>query len=234
MKRDLLPSGSPLRIVMAYALFGALWIIFSDLLMVQLVPEPALKTVSVAKGWLFIAVTSLLLYLLIGRRLAEMARVTAESREREERLRLLEDNLPDSYVYQYVHGADGPPRFLYLSAGAEKLHGVSREDVLRDAGTLHGQIDPEQMPALAAAEAASLQTLADFQMELRMCCADGKWRWLRVKARPFRKSDGRIVWDGMATDITERKRAEESLGRAKRHWPGGWRSCRRSSTMCRS
>lgn len=136
---------------------------------------------------------------------------TAEIRESEMRLRLLEDNLPDNYVFQYLHEDGGAPRFLYLSAGVEGLHGLKRADILCDAGVLHGQIDPEQMPALAAAEKASLENLTDFMMELRMRRADGQWRWFKVKSRPGRKDFGKVVWDGVASDITERKRAEEEL-----------------------
>jgi PAS domain S-box-containing protein len=141
----------------------------------------------------------------------ELSRTVDALRESEERLRQLGDNLPESYVYQYLREADGTPRFVYLSVGVEKLHGVSRQDVLRDAGTLHRQIDPEQMPALAAAEAASLQNMTDLRLELRICRADGRWRWLKVLSRPRRKACGQIIWDGVATDITERKRAEAEI-----------------------
>lgn len=136
---------------------------------------------------------------------------TAELRAGEKRLHLLEDNLPDSYVFQYLHAEDGTPRFLYLSAGVERLHGLSREDILRDAGVLHAQVDPDQMPALMAAEKASLENLTDFRMDLRMRRADGQWRWFKVKSRPSRRAEDQVVWDGVATDITERKRAEEEL-----------------------
>jgi PAS domain S-box-containing protein len=141
----------------------------------------------------------------------ELSRTVDALRESEERLRQLGDNLPESYVYQYLREADGTPCFVYLSAGVEKLHGVSRQAVLRDAGTLHRQIDPEQMPALAAAEAASLQSMSDLRMELRICRADGRWRWLKMLSRPRRKACGQIFWDGVATDITERKRAEAEI-----------------------
>ena len=129
-------------------------------------------------------------------------------RESEERLRLLGDNLPDSYVYQFTLEKNGTPRFLYLSAGVEKLHGVKVEDVLRDASLLRSQIPGDLVPALQAAEAASLQNMTDFTMELRMCSAKGQWRWMQVCSRPRRSSDGQVVWDGVATDITARKQAE--------------------------
>jgi PAS domain S-box-containing protein len=132
-------------------------------------------------------------------------------RESEERLRALGDNLPDSYVYQYTLEADGTPRFLYVSAGMERLHGVKAQDVLREAGVLQRQIAPQQRAALTAAEGDSGSTLVDFESELRMPRLDGPSRWLQVRSRPRRTPEGRVLWDGVATDITARKEAEAHL-----------------------
>jgi PAS domain S-box-containing protein len=132
-------------------------------------------------------------------------------RESEERLRRLGDNLPDSAVYQYVHETDGSVRFLYVSAGIERLNGVSVADVLRDAGTLHRQSPPEYLERLVEAEARSKRELSDFDMEMPMRRPDGELRWMRLRSRPHRLPDGRTVWDGVQTDITERRRAEEAL-----------------------
>ena len=137
-------------------------------------------------------------------------------RESEERLRLLGDNLPDSAVYQYVHEADGSVRFLYFSAGVERLNGVSVADVLRDAGTLHRQSPPEYIERLVEAEARSHRDLSDFDMELPMRRPDGEVRWMRLYSRPRRSADGRTIWDGVQTDITERKRAEDALRERER------------------
>ena len=144
---------------------------------------------------------------------AELERQQIETalRESEERLRQLGDSLPGSYVYQYIHQADGAHRFIYLSTGVESVHGVRREDVLRDASLLHRQVDPAQLPALMAAEAEGLRSLVDLRMELRFLRPDGQWHWLQVNSRPRRNSDGMIVWNGVATDITGRKQAEEAL-----------------------
>jgi len=64
-----------LQVVLLYAMLAALWIIFSDYLLGFLVSDPeALVVFSVLKGFLFVAVTALLLYWLLRYRLkAEVA-----------------------------------------------------------------------------------------------------------------------------------------------------------------
>ena len=52
-----------LTVVLGYAAFGALWILLSDRIVEGLVRDPTIITlVSTLKGWVFIAITSLLLY----------------------------------------------------------------------------------------------------------------------------------------------------------------------------
>ena len=55
-----------LRIVVLYAVFGAAWILFSDQAVEALFTDPSIKgLINIAKGWLFIGVTALLLYVLM-------------------------------------------------------------------------------------------------------------------------------------------------------------------------
>ncbi|MDY9927177.1 PAS domain S-box protein [Methanosarcina sp.] len=143
--------------------------------------------------------------------ITERKRVEEELRKSEERLRLLSDNLPDSAVYQYVSEPDDSARFVYFSAGIERLNGIKVSDLLRDPGTLHRQILPEYFERLVEAEARSARDLSDFDMELPMRLPNGKIRWMRLHSRPRRLPDGRTIWDGVQTDITELKQAEEVL-----------------------
>ncbi|MBL8335985.1 MAG: PAS domain-containing protein [Rhodoferax sp.] len=58
-----------LRIVVLYAVFGTAWILFSDQAVEALIPDAGVKAlVNVAKGWFYIAITSLLLFALMSRR----------------------------------------------------------------------------------------------------------------------------------------------------------------------
>jgi PAS domain S-box-containing protein len=142
-------------------------------------------------------------------------RVKAEEavRESEERLRLLGDNLPESAVYQYSYNPTGDSKFIYVSAGIERIRGVSVQDVLSDGGALRRQILPEYQDKVTQEEKRSIKELSDFDMDVPVRLPDGQLRWLALHSRPRRMPDGRTVWNGVQTDITERKRKEEELRR---------------------
>jgi PAS domain S-box-containing protein len=151
-------------------------------------------------------------------------------RESEERLRSLGDNLPDSYVYQFMYDADLKPHFIYLSAGVEKLHGLKPHDILQDADLLMRQISPEQIKKMIQMEQQSLLTMQDIEIELQILHSDGRWRWLHLRSRPQRTQEGQVFWYGLANEITELKKSEEEMQRIS-HWlfasqrlsaTGGW------------
>jgi PAS domain S-box-containing protein len=152
----------------------------------------------------------------LAERTSQLEAANAALRDSEERLRLLGDNLPNSLVYQCTYEPDDTPRFLYISAGVERLNGVKTEDVLRDATVLYRQVLPEELPALLEAEKISARELSVFEREVRMQLPDGQLRWMHLLSRPRRLVDGRVIWDGVQTDITERKRAEQALLRSEK------------------
>ena len=131
--------------------------------------------------------------------------------ESEARLRLISDNLPDSAVYQYTQDPDGTPHFLYLSAGIEALTGIKTERALQDAKLLNQQVLPQDRAALQAAVDASQRALAPLEFEMRIRRADGEIRWIMLHSRPRRHPDGYVIWDGVQTDITERKRRDDRI-----------------------
>ena len=69
------------RIVGIYAVFAALWILLSDRAVGALSDDAArITSVSMWKGWFFVAVTSGLLYLLMRRLVDQQSRTLAQLR----------------------------------------------------------------------------------------------------------------------------------------------------------
>jgi PAS domain S-box-containing protein len=138
------------------------------------------------------------------------------SRENHDRLRALSDNLPNGMVYQIVRELDGKMRFTYVSAGCQALNGVPAEDAMADSATLYGLLVEEDRERFRAAEEASMENTALFQIDVRFRRPDGELRWMHVASSPRRLQDGRLIWDGIQVDITERKRTEDLLRDAQR------------------
>jgi hypothetical protein len=80
------PKHAVLRIVLIYAVFAALWILFSDAAVEVMFTKPAqLVRASMIKGWLFVAVTSIILYGLVSRMQANYSLPRNASRRRRQK-----------------------------------------------------------------------------------------------------------------------------------------------------
>lgn len=133
-------------------------------------------------------------------------------RESEARIRSIQDNLPQGLIYHVDTGTDGRERhIIYMSQGVEALHGVSAEAALRDAQAIYGQFLEEDRERVAQAEARAVESMTPFVQEVRVRLPSGEVRWRRFTSAPRRLSNGHLVWDGIETDITDRKQAELAL-----------------------
>ncbi len=130
--------------------------------------------------------------------------------ETEERLRAMSDNLPGGLVYQVDTGRDGTERrFTYISNGVQELHEVSAAAVLGDAMRIYSQVNEEDRRLVTEREAQATKTLTPFSVEVRVTLPSGKMRWRIFASAPRRLPDGRLIWDGVELDITDRKTVEQ-------------------------
>ena len=106
----------------------------------------------------------------------ERKRAAAVLADNERRLRFVTDNVPTVMLYQVVIDAEEHRRFTYVSAGVERLHGLTADQALADASALYGQVHEDDWWLLRAAEQASRRELSDFEVEVRFRVA-GSVRW---------------------------------------------------------
>jgi PAS domain S-box-containing protein len=93
-------------------------------------------------------------------------------------------------------------------------------DTEEPSGTwLQKYIHSDDQAYVMAAIGEAIRTKSTFELEHRVRRVDGCLGWTFSRAIPIQNGDGEIVeWFGAATDITERKRAEEALRRSEARW----------------
>jgi PAS domain S-box-containing protein len=132
-------------------------------------------------------------------------------REAEERYRGLVEQLP---VVIYIDDADELSTSLYVSPRYEQLTGYSAHERIADPALWAERLlHPEDRARVLAESDRTNRTGEDFHVEYRIVRADDEVRWVLDHAFLVPNEDGRLVWQGVLLDITERKLAEEALGR---------------------
>jgi len=86
--------------------------------------------------------------------------------------------------------------------------GLSQLGKAEEAGTI--AIHPEDLDRIVRRMRASFASGEPFEEEMRIRRTDGEYRWFLNRAVPLRNKRGKVVkWYGAATDIQDRKRAEQ-------------------------
>jgi PAS domain S-box-containing protein len=120
-------------------------------------------------------------------------------------------------AFQLECGPDGSRRLTYVGPRCREMNGLSRKAALDDPRALYDLILPEHREAFAAAAAEASRALSPFDVEIAMRPAGGdEVRWCRVSARPRREPDGRVLWEGLQIDVTDRRRMAAEL--AEQRW----------------
>ncbi|MBF0582853.1 MAG: transporter substrate-binding domain-containing protein [Magnetococcales bacterium] len=116
-------------------------------------------------------------------------------------------------VYKWRISPDGRSRFDFVSPIWCTQFGVSEESVMRDDGIVFQTIHPDDLPGFNSGLARAGATLSQFSWMGRIKRSDGM-RWLLIESNPMLE-DGDLVWNGVQSDITDRKQAEQAILQAK-------------------
>jgi PAS domain S-box-containing protein len=131
----------------------------------------------------------------------------------EERHRLLIEHLP---VAVYTDAADEEVTALYVSPPYEHITGYSPDQRMADPGLWRRMLHPEDRERVIAESDRVNQTGEDFDMEYRIITADGRTAWLHDHGALVAGVDDEPVWQGVLTDITDRRAAEDAIARGER------------------
>ncbi|MGD9950010.1 MAG: PAS domain S-box protein [Desulfobulbus sp.] len=202
------PRREIFKIVIIYAVFGALWIYLSDRIVGWIIHDPEVITqFSMLKGWAFIGITSLLLYLLIVHFTKKIRQSAIALHESEARLKFLVDHSSDSFV---IVNADGSQR--YVSPGAEKITGFPVSEL--EGKSLDTILHPDDMPLIRAAWNEAIENpQKTVTVQYRHVHKNGGWVYSEAVAQSFFDDPEIKGLLAAVRDISQRKQAEEALCR---------------------
>jgi len=209
MPRDDKSDPFALRIALLYALLSAIWILVSDQVVLALIHDPRqVALVETYKGWGFVLVTAVLLYVLQRHQFGRAAKVEAERGREAARLA---DIL--QIVAQAIIAVDRKGRILVFNQAAEETFGYRSEEIL---GRPLDLLLPAPYPRVVRTLIASL---ADGSSPPPPSLKGQEISARRRNGQPFEAeaSISRLEQEGLTlfaialSDVSERKRAEQAL-----------------------
>lgn len=195
-------ASKALRVSLIYAVFGGLWILLSDRALEALVDDAATLTVlQTWKGWLFVAVTAVLVFGLVWRQLFRQDELSAEVSASQQQLNTIFEGSRDAILL-----LNGSRQIALANGPGRQLLGLPSDGF------------PVRAPAWLVKQARVLKApLAD----------EGRWTgevWVPSSEgleRPFLLTSSRVGVDADAseasqsvwalTDISELRRTQEQL-----------------------
>ena len=134
---------------------------------------------------------------------------TAALRQVETRYSELVQRIPVG-VYVFRIAADGAMSFEYVSPRFCQIVGVDADAVLRDVNVAFAPTHPDELENHLRANQHAAATLQPFHWEGRFIIR-GETRWLQIESDATPLPGGGSLWNGVVSDITERKQTDRQL-----------------------
>ncbi len=147
-----------------------------------------------------------------GRDITERKETEEALREAEERYRTLVERLPAVTIVQEIGSADSA---LYISPQIEDITGYTPEEC-QDPDLRYNMVHPDDREWIMAEDNQPYEPGEVVTTEYRILRRDGRTLWVRNEAVIVEDEESNTrYWQGLMTDITERKQAEEELREAE-------------------
>jgi len=204
------------KVAALYALLGCIWIAFSDFALGSMVKTAALlNRLQTFRGWFFVAMTSFVLYILIGKYIEKTSASSQALRESQRTLATLMSNLPGM---AYRCRNDPQWTMEFVSEGSFELTGYQPSDLINNRKVAYADlIVPEDREPVWNQVQQSLESRQPFQLAYRVTAANGKEKWVEEQGRGVVDDHGHLVaLEGIVFDKTEGHELERQLLQAQR------------------
>ena len=132
-------------------------------------------------------------------------------RASEKKYRSLVANIPDA-----VWTANSDRELIYISDNIRNILGYSSAELVQAKQLIWlERIHPNDVTNVQQAFEALFKAGKGLDVEYQIRRKDGQWIWLHTRAPGPRLREGMLCADGLMSDITPRKRAEEALQQTK-------------------
>ncbi len=139
--------------------------------------------------------------------ITEHKRTEQAVHESGEKFRSLVSNIPD-----VVWTLDANLRFVFISKNIERISGFSVEEIDQHGAELYlASLHPDDADKVKDGLRALFAEGRPFDVECRVRHKNGNWKWVHDRAVSTYEKGGIRYADGLLSDITERKQAEEAL-----------------------
>jgi PAS domain S-box-containing protein len=125
----------------------------------------------------------------------------------EHRHRSLIERIPD-----IIWNCTEDGTLTFLTRNVEHVFGYTTAELCaEDLETRIARVHPDDRARLRSALSGLFERGEPFDVEYRRLHKNGRWFWLRNRTTAVFECDGVRYFEGMATDVTERKQLEESV-----------------------
>ncbi len=144
-----------------------------------------------------------------------------ERKRAEETLREVHDRLAKivatspGIVCSFRLRPDGSACYPFGGERLAEAYGIPQARLAEDASPFLALTHPDDLAGLREAIAESARHLSQFRHEWRVRHPVRGELWIEANSMPLREPDGSILWHGVATDITARKRLEAERAEAR-------------------
>lgn len=213
----------PWMIAALYGAFGMLWIAISDSLVAAIGPSQRTRfLIDISKGWIYVAITALLIYLLVRRLVRSLERSRTELRRRVDELEaaarnllVTEDHLRDALgrageaAWEWW-AEDGSVR---LSPELRTVFDMPDAPLSMTRDEWQASIHPDDLPKVQhTMKMVFAGQLDHYELVFRTRRRQGGWRWLLSTGGIDRRKSGQgLRAVGTVRDITEMHQRDEDI-----------------------